>query len=114
MGKRDQLETHPLFPSGDWEGFFTYELGPQADKYEMELFLNFKAGVLSGGGDDEVGIFSWRGTYDVRKLVCRMVKDYQTHKVQYKGNVDENGIWGTWKLDWMTGGFHIWPKLVAN
>ena len=110
MGTQNSLEQHPFLPSGDWEGFYTHELGPRADKFEMDIFLNFRGGIISGGGDDHVGIFSWRGTYDLKKLVCVMIKDYQTHIVEYSGNVDENGIWGTWKLDWMSGGFHIFPK----
>jgi hypothetical protein len=32
------------------------------------------------------------------------------HSVFYCGQADENGIWGKWKIMWMTGEFHIWPK----
>ena len=29
----------------------------------------------------------------------------------YKGDIDENGIWGTWEIQgYSRGGFHIWPK----
>lgn len=104
-------EQHPLFPSGEWEGFYTYAMGPDAEQHKMDFFLNFRNGIVTGGGGDDVGSFSWKGAYDTEELYCTMAKSYQAHTVSYQGNVDENGIWGTWQLnEWMTGGFHIWPK----
>lgn len=103
-------ETHPLLPSGAWEGFYTYASGPQAEKHKMSCNLTFRKGKVSGGGTDDVSSFSWKGTYDVDALVCEMIKHYPSHTVKYSGQVDENGIWGTWSLGTKSGGFHIWPK----
>ena len=108
---RTQSETHPAFPSGEWEGFYTYSLGPDSEKHRMSFILNFDDGTISGGGSDDVGSFFWNGQYDVQKMTCVLVKSYLTHPVLYEGRVDENGIWGTWKIrEHFTGGFHFWPK----
>lgn len=107
----NKTETHPLFPSGEWEGFYTYAYGPGANRHPMTFFLDFNNKQVTGGGGDDVGAFSWNGAYDTKQLICQMTKNYTTHLVQYKGNVDESGIWGTWMIsDWLRGGFHIWPK----
>lgn len=106
----NQQETHPLFPSGEWEGFYKYTF-TFLPKGEMSFLLHFENGIITGTGSDDVGAFSWRGTYDKEELRCQMTKKYGTHSVFYDGHVDENGIWGTWKLsDFTKGGFHIWPK----
>lgn len=114
-GKKDQSEElHPLFPSGDWEGFYKY---PYAfmQSGQMAFFLNFKAGLVTGGGSDPVGAFTWKGSYDTKALTCQMTKQYSSHTVSYTGHVDENGIWGTWQIGSYTkGGFHIWPKKGEN
>lgn len=104
-------EHHPLFPSGEWEGFYTMQMGPGAEQHKMQFTLNFKNHIVKGAGGDDVGSFSWKGKYDTEELVCNMTKFYQTHTVDYKGEVDENGIWGVWTIDqFSSGGFHIWPK----
>ena len=112
--KGQSEEMHPLFPSGDWEGFYKYPYaGLQQGK--MEFFLNFNAGVVTGGGSDSVGTFTWKGTYDTKALTCQMTKYYTSHTVSYNGHVDENGIWGTWQIrTYNKGGFHIWPKKDGN
>jgi len=102
-------ETHPLLPSGDWEGFYTYQLGPDADKHRMKCSLTFRKGKVSGGGTDDVSTFSFKGTYYLDGLICKMNKQYSSHTVAYDGQIDENGIWGTWSLKNTNGGFHIWP-----
>ena len=104
-------ETHPLFPSGEWEGFYTYAQGPGAEQFKMYFSLNFANNEVSGGGSDNVGPFVWKGIYDTQGLWCKMTKYYATHTVFYDGNVDENGIWGSWEIPpWSKGGFHLWPK----
>ena len=103
-------EMHPLFPSGAWEGFYTYATGPQADKHKMNCNLTFRQGKVKGSGTDDLSSFSLKGTYDLDSLVCEMAKHYPSHIVQYSGQVDENGIWGMWSLGTKSGGFHIWPK----
>lgn len=117
MGKVESnqpSEMHPLFPSGEWEGFYTYVMGPDADKHRMQCMLTFKNGTVAGGGSDDIGSFTWKGSYDTEQLLCTMTKQYRTHSVFYQGQVDENGIWGTWKVQRSNGGFHIWPKANAQ
>lgn len=108
-------ETHPLFPSGEWEGFYTHTDGPSASQHRMYFSLFFENNEVSGGGSDDIGPFVWIGSYDAQALWCKMTKHYVTHTVDYDGHVDENGIWGKWTISlrsfvFSTGGFHIWPK----
>ncbi len=103
-------ESHPLFPSGEWEGFYTYEFGPGAQRHWMSFVLRFQDGSITGEGTDDIAFFMWQGSYDTVSLNSIMTKSYPSHKVDYKGNVDENGIWGTWRIRFSHGGFHIWPK----
>lgn len=104
-------ETHHLFPSGEWEGFYTYEFGEDAGRHTMSFTLIFSQGKVHGFGGDDVGSFKWGGYYDTGQMTCKMIKFYITHRVVYDGNVDENGIWGTWMIEnYLKGGFHIWPK----
>jgi hypothetical protein len=111
----EKLETNPLFPSGEWEGFYTYELGPDAHRHLMSFALTFKNGIVSGSGIDSVSRFNWRGNYDTEQLRCCMQKRYPTHIVYYDGYVDQNGIWGNWEIaPYCRGGFHIWPKGLSD
>ena len=103
-------ETHHLFPSGDWEGFYTYLFGVTAGRHTMFFSLNFENGVVRGTGSDDVGPFKWKGGYDKETMRCQMTKVYAGHTVFYDGHVDENGIWGSWQMQFTKGGFHIWPK----
>jgi hypothetical protein len=103
-------EQHPLFPSGPWNGFYTYVQGSTADQHHMPCTLDFVEGALHGRGSDDVGVFSFTGTYDTRSMTCQMTKKYATHTVDYQGCVDENGIWGSWTMHGWKGGFHLWPK----
>lgn len=100
-------EMHPLFPSGEWEGFYSYY---QGDQRPMPCALSFCEGIVTGNGSDEVGPFTWKGTYSIAALTCTMTKYYSSHTVFYKGEVDENGIWGYWEMNGGRGGFHLWPK----
>lgn len=111
MPLANAAETHPLFPSGDWEGFYLYRSGPDAERHPMRCRLNFADGKVTGGGSDDVGAFSWRGVYSTTEMHCRMLKQYATHVIFYDGRVDENGIFGTWSQgDFFSGGFHLWPR----
>lgn len=107
-------EQHDLFPSGEWEGFYLYGLGPKKVKHLMSFSLSFHNGEVTGSGSDDVGAFIWRGTYDTKELWCQMTKFYRTHPVDYHGAVDSNGIWGQWRIYTSRGGFHIWPKKQKN
>lgn len=107
--QKNNTETHPLFPSGEWEGFYVY--GANQGQHRMDIVLNFQNNIVEGAGIDDVGAFSWSGQYDTETFRCQMIKTYAGHTVEYDGRVDENGIWGNWRiLPWMKGGFHIWPK----
>ena len=75
-------EEHPLFPSGNWQGFYTYASGPQARKCNMPSVLSFLGGSVSGGGSDNVGSFVWSGTYNSTSLICQLTKSYLTNDVQ--------------------------------
>lgn len=108
-------EMHPQFPSGEWEGFFTYQTNSMGEKSPMNFQLEFKKGVVSGSGGDAIGGFSWNGTYSIEEMRTKLTKSYASHQVFYDGHVDENGIWGTWFIPpYVRGGFHIWPKKGAE
>ncbi len=124
----DKEEMDPFLPSGAWDGFYCYRENP--NQHQMEITLSFKNGVVAGSGVDDVASFTWKGAYDLKTYKVYMTKFYKTHKVYYKGDIDENGIWGTWKLNTSNqsfpedinpffvqaynylcnGGFHIWPS----
>jgi len=126
LNQKEELD--PLLPSGDWDGFFCYNHTPQ--QYKMVTELAFGNNLISGSGSDDVAPFTWLGKYNLENYKISMTKSYSTHKVYYMGHVDENGIWGTWKItldnfniptglkDMLdvafkkehNGGFHIWPK----
>lgn len=120
-------ETHHFLPSGEWEGFYCYSNSPA--QHKMSIELSFKNSIVSGSGIDDINSFRWNGTYNLEHFKIKMIKKYATHIINYKGDVDENGIWGVWdnpedisgfeeygqaflqKIKDMThGGFHIWPK----
>lgn len=50
------------FKSGDWTGWYVYSGKP--NRHRMDLHLDFKGGMLSGSGTDDIGQFSIRGRYD--------------------------------------------------
>jgi len=108
-----QNEQHPLLPSGDWEGFYVYNTDG-AKKHNMKLNLHFQKQAMKGSGTDDVGAFTIQGSYNTDSLTCQFQKIYSQYKVDYSGEIDENGIWGTWKLRGKQGGFHIWPKSDSN
>ncbi|MEM6803267.1 MAG: hypothetical protein AAF696_17805 [Bacteroidota bacterium] len=73
--------------------------------------LEFRKQQIRGYGSDSLGSFVWEGQYDLEVGRCQMVKTYVgAYSVFYKGTLDENGIWGTWQLISLSGGFHLWPK----
>ncbi len=126
------FELHDLFPSGEWEGFYCY--GDSNEQHKMAVDLFFQNGIVSGSGSDDIATFCWKGNYDLTTFKVSMTKIYPSHQIFYKGDADENGIWGMWEniddikkatemFDRDTidkhmpsfkfivkGGFHIWPK----
>ena len=109
----DASSASDLFPSGPWPGFF---LDPRVPgRHQMELRLTFRDGRMTGEGRDRVGTFAVDGTYAADSGKCGFTKQYlKQHAVHYAGYNEGKGIWGTWKLDDATGGFHIWPEGMAD
>ena len=127
-------EQHRYFPSGTWEGVYKYPGEHDGSRHQMHFTLSFKDGTVTGSGSDDVGGFSWRGTYDTESFRVVMTKSYATHNVYYSGIADEIGIYGGWNLlsarqkermtemygdGWKNdkslssisgGGFHLWPR----
>ena len=97
----------PLFKSGPWVGFFVYD--GHAQRFLMDLRLNFRDGRIDGDGADGISTFAISGFYDTKTMKCGWEKIYPTHTVNYNGYRDGKGIWGQWKLRQYKGGFHIWP-----
>ena len=122
-------ETHHLLPSGEWVGFYCY--GHSPEQHKMLIEITFRDGLVFGSGVDNVAPFIWKGDYKLKELETKIIKSYLTHQILYKGDIDENGIWGIWEhvvdlnknlgpvaiqkfkevfKDKLRGGFHIWPK----
>ena len=96
------------FPSGQWVGFYVYS--HRSRRYLMDLVLTFHGGIISGEGADGIGLFGIDGRYDPKAAECSWVKTYfGRHSVEYTGYREQKGIWGTWTLPGLKGGFHIWP-----
>lgn len=126
--KPDNLETHEFLPSGEWEGFYCYNNSPL--QHKMSVQLRFSNNRITGSGVDDIEPFTWSGNYDLDDFKSTKTKIYSKHKILYKGDIDENGIWGIWEnaedfsgiapefvemakrllKDKIKGGFHIWPK----
>ncbi len=114
----DTLETDPRFPSGPWHGFWIQKFHPKG-KHRTELTLTFRQGVLTGEGRDWVGKYLVRGRYELDSGRCHWTKSYVgKHDVFYQGFNEGKGIWGTWEINFAEmqwrGGFHIWPKGMAD
>ncbi len=112
--KKTNTEQHPNLPSGEWEGLYKYPsvLQGMFEEGKMTFVIDFCNGEIIGFGSDQVGGYTWKGSYDLDQMQCWMIKSYTTHDIDYEGNVDENGIWGFWLTghDRFKGTFHIWPK----
>jgi hypothetical protein len=101
-----------LFPSGPWLGFYTYTRLP--DRHRMDLGLTFAKSMISGEGTDDLGAFLIHGCYDATAGECHWTKSYVAHDVFYQGYREGKGIWGTWELDSLRGGFKIWPAAYGD
>lgn len=124
LEKKPKFETHPFLPSGEWEGFYCYHNNMQ--QHKMATNLRFVNSAISGSGTDDVAPFNWSGNYDLETFKLMTRKVYSTHQFAYKGDIDENGIWGIWESlvepnrypgfihFRMTGGFHLWPKQIGK
>jgi hypothetical protein len=103
-----------MFPSGPWTGFYSY--ANPADKHRMDLHLTFANGIMTGDGNDDVGLFRIQGRYDAGVAECYWTKVYPgSHEVFYRGYREGKGIWGRWEIGLLGhGGFHIWPRGQAE
>jgi hypothetical protein len=105
---------NPRFPTGPWTGFFLQYWLP--GRQRTDLVLAWRAGVLTGSGQDRVGPYTVDGTYDPATGRCEWTKQYVgKHRVTYRGVNDGHGIWGVWEIRLLgglyvdRGGFHLWP-----
>lgn len=112
--EKSKIESHPLLPSGSWEGFYTYATNGGGAPHEILCEFIFKNETIVGSGQDDIGAFQWRGDYNLGSMTCSLKKFYNSHTVVYTGHIDDNGIWGTWNLNGMTGGFHLWPAKMEQ
>jgi hypothetical protein len=100
-----------LFPSGEWTGFYV-QYGVQ---WRQDLVLTFADGGVRGSGGDALGPFAIRGRYDRAALEVTWQKSYLgAHTVDYRGFREGKGIWGTWELAPLRGGFKIWPRRAGE
>jgi hypothetical protein len=96
------------FPSGEWTGYYVYS--GSSRRHSMDLILEFRRGVISGEGTDDIGPFVIAGRYSESTLECSWAKTYVgRHTVKYTGFREGKGIWGTWDMPSIKGGFQIWP-----
>lgn len=104
------MSTPNFLPDGPWEGF--YEEYDQDGNFPMACTFIFSDGAITGSGSDEVGTFTFSGSYS-KDYKVSMKKRYHTHALNYEGHADDNGIWGKWSfptMSFVSAGFHLWPK----
>ncbi len=102
--------------STTWRGFYVY--APGTRRHAMRLELAFAAGVVTGGGSDDIGHFTIRGGYDVEGVRVWWHKHYAgAHTVWYDGVRDGAGsrvVYGGWSIAAeSSGGFRIWRGIAA-
>ncbi len=108
----EQHECDDRFATGEWKGFFVQP--DSRHRHAMDLVLEFGRGKISGIGEDFVGRFTIRGTYDTQTSACMWTKQYiGQHSVQYTGQARQGGIIGQWRIPGLpvfwTGPFFVWP-----
>ncbi|MBC8064365.1 MAG: hypothetical protein H7Y17_06010 [Chlorobia bacterium] len=92
--------------SGPWVGFWIQGLV----RGNMGLRLSCKSGKIVGSGTDRVGSFKISGRYLISGKV-EFTKRYTWHSVHYKGQWDDQMIYGDWVIDFEDSGlFEIWPE----
>ena len=101
--------------SGGWAGYWTQQTDRVFHRTECEL--QFTRGVLTGGGDDEVGPFILHGGYAPATQKCWWRKSYAGHDILYSGVHAGETISGKWEdpMDraWC-GDFRLWPRGHAS
>ena len=106
----DVSETkNPAPPSGPWIGYYLYS--PGGRPHDQRMDLSFAGGVVSGNGQDDIGLFDVAGRYSINSGLVSWLKAYRgAHRVSYRGYFEKRSIFGGWKIDAQChGGFKIWP-----
>lgn len=93
-----------------WQGYYE-----QYGTLHPMNFSNFQAsptpgGRINGDGNDEVGQFTFEGTFNNDSTKVKFEKKYQSHTVSYIGDiisVNPPTIRGTWSIGTQTGSFEI-------
>jgi len=101
-------------PSGPWTGYYLY--GHGGLKHYMRLSLVFTPdGKIRGEGVDDVAPFVIDGFFNGATSEASWTKAYVgRHSVKYSGIYSQRAICGDWTLGRLTGGFWIWPGVVAE
>jgi hypothetical protein len=82
------------FPTGEWTGHYTYA---GAVGSNMDLCLDFYAGLIHGTACDAAGASSITGSYDEHGRVS-FIKRYAAHRVLYSGVAEGEAIVGSWLI----------------
>jgi hypothetical protein len=101
-------------PSGLWTAYYLY--GHAGPKHDMRLGLVFTPdGKIRGQGVDDIAPFVIDGLFNGATSEANWVKAYvRMHRVRYSGIYSQRAICGDWTLIQLTGGFWIWPEVVAQ
>jgi hypothetical protein len=108
--------TNPLWLSGEWVGYYTYQTQPT--KCPLHQTLEFSDGHIRGAGIDNPGHFVIDGSYDEASRAVQWTKTYiGKHDVRYEGAARNGEIMGSWSLKQnkqgrevsLRGEFRIWP-----
>lgn len=104
----EENEQDPGFPSGPWNGFYTYWV---PGFHHQSLNLTFRRGRMTGNGQDDIGHFAIAGGYDTETRQCWWNKTYVgAHTVYYRGAQTGRTIQGEWQISaYHRGSFSIWP-----
>jgi len=119
-------------PSGIWRGYYEHE----GSRHPLSVLQQFSlAGVVTGGGVDDVGGYEVRGNVLGRRI--QFYKTYQAGSLNEAGFIHEDneghtvyyqgeyagydvfaGFQGTWSLrndgTSRDGTFHLWPAMEAT
>jgi len=101
-------------PSGPWTGYYLY--GHDGPKHRMRMSLEFTPdGKIRGEGVDDIARFVIDGRLNGATSEANWTKTYVgMHSVEYSGIYSQRTICGNWTLIQFTGGFWIWPEVVAQ
>eukprot|EP01113_Clastostelium_recurvatum_P046119 TRINITY_DN8036_c0_g2_i1.p1 TRINITY_DN8036_c0_g2~~TRINITY_DN8036_c0_g2_i1.p1 ORF type:complete len:310 (+),score=55.79 TRINITY_DN8036_c0_g2_i1:259-1188(+) len=67
--------------------------------------------MVTGTGDDDIGLFTMNGTINPRDMTFLIRKEYEGPSIWiYTGIVDEYGLCGSWGDNQWGGPFRLWPR----